>query len=212
MFVAYPIGALLAAGLSAVELLSSLKTRPTASEGAWRWWATRLSFEAGVGIVATIALAKIAKDWNPILLGLAAGASASAVLRQRFATLGENSTPVGIALAYDYFRNFFDEQIERCGSENDSKWLNDEVVPALLEAGVTADQVGQRLVDYVAGLGHMGDAQRIEEQAAIERVLAETGVTEEEKIKLLVRIGHRLKAFKTLENLCEAAQNQNDSP
>jgi hypothetical protein len=206
MFFAYLIAVLLAVGLSAVELVSGLQTRPTTSEGAWRWWLIRLLLEGGVGVLATVLLVKITHgDWNPLLLGLTAGASASAILRQNFTTLGDG-TQIGIALAYSYFRNFFDDQIERCGSENDSKWINEEVLPTLNAAGVTASQIGRRLVDFIAGLGHMGDAQRIDEQAAIEKVLSEEEVSEEVKIEGLIRIGRRLKAFKTIANLCQTAK------
>jgi hypothetical protein len=212
MWIAYIIAAVLAAGLSSIELLSGLKTRPTLREGAWRWWLVRLLLEGGAGALAVFLLNKATHgSWNSLLLALAAGGSTSAVLRLRFTTLGDG-TPLGVALAYDYFRDFFDDQIERCGSENDSKWINDEVLPVLYGApGVTSAQIGKRLVDFVAGLGHMDDAQRLDEQAAIEKIVKENGTDEKVKIEGVIAVGRRLKAFKTIQNICDGAKKETHS-
>jgi hypothetical protein len=205
LVIAYSLAAILASALGTVELISQLRTRATLREGAWLWWVIRLLADALAGVLAAaLLLALVPDDWSPWVTGLVAGGSAATLLRQQFTTVG--GTPVGIAIAYDYIRDLLDGAIDKCGSENDSKWVNEEFVPALLDAGASPNDVGKRLALYVKGLTKMDDSDRLDWQKTISDTVRDDTTDTRSKLEALVGIGLQLRAFRTLKNLHEHAK------
>lgn len=143
------------------------------------------------------------------MLSVVAGASTLALLRQQFATVRDK--PVGIALAYDFVRNFLDGEIDKCGSENDAKFLNDEVLPGLLAAAIPASDIAKRINDYVVGLTQMENTEKLDLQATIAAIINDRASSERKKIEALVDVARGLKAFRTIRNLHAQARERIES-
>lgn len=201
----YVVAGLVAALLAAVELRSRLRSAPTAKGGAPLWWSVRLGLEVGLSAIALgVARGTITQPWAKGLLGAAlAGAAGPAVARLQVMTIGKgsHSRPFGLASIYEPLRDFFEDQIDEIGAEQESQLINDVVLPHIKQVGKTPDELGDRLRVFISALSdrRLGAAAKKRELDFIDATLADK-VDDDRKIKVLVLRARQIGAYRTIRN------------
>jgi hypothetical protein len=210
--VAYVVAACLAMVVAAVELRTRLTSRPTVRGGAWAWWSGRLALDAAIGLAAVTIVGTAGRpQW---LTGLIAGVAGSAFVRWQVAIPGSDGQvrEVGIARAYDPLRSFFESAIADIGAVEQQTWISDTVLPALRRAGMSVEDLGDRLTLYVQAMT-VPDADGKERTLAFIKATVEDASSSDEKVKLLViHAVTELQGYRVVKRLVKTAQTHHSGP
>ncbi len=150
------LSGVLAAGLSFLELVVSLRRTPT-----WRathWIAIRLLFDVAAGSLAygVLELAFGDVKWFtglwPILI---AGLSGPALLRSQLALFGSGleAAHFGPAVVFASLQRAIDRRIADLEAVEESRWKSREVIPKLVRIPLV--EVERMIVDYLEYPGHL---------------------------------------------------------
>jgi hypothetical protein len=171
--VPYLVAVVAAAVIAAVEQYNRLGARFTLRNNAGWWWLLRVAVEGAIG-AAAIGIARHNHLYgNDAFLGwVAAGASASAIVRVRVLDLGrgEESRPIGLATFYEPLRRLIEDQIDQRSAECQTEWINFTLQPTLEREQTPPAQLAAFILGYLRGLPDRARRQKADDIAYIEGI------------------------------------------
>jgi hypothetical protein len=208
----FVLAGLLAALFGNLELRSRLKSRQTRKAKAHWWWLGLLAVEALAGVGAAAAISEAATPTGLVssgAAGLVGGMAGSAAVRLRVVTIGkgDEQQPIGPATLYEPLRDFFEGRINDCYAAYQSDWINSTVRPTFRKAGVTPQEIVDRVSDYVTHSVNKTPAE-CEEEARFLQEIADDAIEEDKKIRTLILRACALEAYRVIDDMLTEAEKR----
>jgi hypothetical protein len=205
--VPYVIAASLSALVALVEFRTRLASRPTLRGGAWLWWIGRLGLDAAIGIAAVTVIGSSGRpEW---LTGVVAGLAGASFVRWQVAIPGEGATTreFGVAKAYDPLRNYFERTLTEIGAVEQGRWIQEVVLPQFRGAGMSVDDVANRLRWYIEASG-LDDGTKAATRGFIDATVVDT-IAEDKRIEvLLLHTINELRGYRMVKGLVHSSKKQ----
>ena len=174
------------------------------------WWLVRISLEVVTSCFALAVLNKGAKlEWrNTWWIWIVAGATGPAIARMKIVSLGrgEHERAFGLAHFYEPVRDHVEDQIDDIGATEEARWLHEEVLPTLVEAGATPDDVGRQFQEWIRLRTNMSETTRLREIEYVDEVLGDARSEDAQRIEALVTRACSVGAHRMVESLLTSAQ------
>ena len=199
----YAVAAAVAVPVGFIDQFGRLRARPAFRGGVWIWWALRIVLECTIAVATLYAAVHLDIRYSDEWYGwLAAGLIGASLAKSHLAEFGRGDREVayGLISFYERVRAIFEGRINTLSASHQSTWINDKILPALQSRGVTAEEVADKLEDYVRGLGGLGDFEREQEVAWIQSTRQES-ISEDLIRKALVRRAVEMRAWDWLKTL-----------
>lgn len=205
---AYLVAVLAATALASFELWRRLSWRFVPPRSALGWGCLRAVLEA-VSAIAVLAAAQAAsvptaEKWFGGLIAVGLG---SAAARSSFADPQRDDAQLGFGLErlFAPVRSAIEQRLDKINSQGASRWINDEILPALNESNHDLEDMGRRLRVFISSHQTESDGWKTEQVEWVRQVEADTGQPVQDRRELLLQRALELDAYDVIDDMRRAA-------